>query len=225
MRDLLALSRKNLVLIKKYIIIFLFYTLALPYVYVRIVENKNELVFWLISFIDLLIMLIVIVNTIEIADEKNNRVLHILCAAPYKREEIVLSKYLFDYMIFAVYWLLIGAESLCLRSNFLHINILSVLSIFLVCSLYRGIMIPFQLKFGYSKTKNIFTFISFGLIFGIPIITNLIEMKRIFDLFENIALFKMDYYVQCIIVALFAVIVNIISYVVSIRIFRNKDLV
>lgn len=224
MKGILLLTRKNIILMKKYIIPLMIYALVLPYVFISIVESKATLIYWLASFIDFLVMLIVITNTIEMAEDKNNKVLYLLCASPYTRGEIVLSKYVFDYIIFIIYWMLIGIESLILRSNFLHIGYVGVCAIFIIVSLYRGVMIPFEIKWGYSKTKNIFTFVTFGFIFGIPLLTKVLDTDIALKFLEKCIFFKMNYLIQCIVMTIFAVLCNVISYAISINIFKNKDL-
>lgn len=223
MENILTLLRRNVVLIKRYIIIFLLYSLVLPVMYIQVLKPEQEIVFWMAGFIQLFIMSIVINNTIEIAEENNKRVVELLCSAPYSRKQLVLTSYIFDLCIFSMFWLLIIVESIIMRNNFLHLNILGIGVVLMICNLYRGVMLPFQFKYGYSKTKNIFALLSFLLIFGIPVLTKIVDMNRIFIKCMQWKIFKIAYWQQCSIIYVIAIGATLLSYYFSIKVYEKKD--
>ena len=224
MKNILILTKKNIILAKKYLVIMILVPCVLPYMYVNIIENKVDFVYWLISFINLFIVMIVMTNIVEVADENNKRAMHLLCVAPYNRSELVLSKYMFNWMIFLVFWSLVILESVVLQNNFLHLTVLGIGFTFLLYSTYRGVMIPLQIKLGYSQIKNIFTIISLFFIIGIPMMSKLIDIESVAKLLKYTHIFQMEYWIQCALVWGIAVGINIVSCVISARIFRVKDL-
>lgn len=223
MVKIIALLKRNVLLIKKYVPIFFGYSLLLPYIYIGVLKPDNEFIYWMAGFMMLFIMSIVINNTIELADENNKRVVQLLCSAPYSRQQLVLSSYLFDYIVFGLFWILLIVESVVLSNNFLHINVLGVGLVLFICNIYRGILLPFKFKFGYSKTKNIFALVSFIFIFGFPVITNFCDINKLSMMFIQLPFFKIPYYVQCITVYVIAITISIVSYFISVQVYNKRE--
>ncbi|MFQ7279700.1 MAG: ABC-2 transporter permease [Bacteroides caccae] len=79
----------------------------------------------------------------------------LLCALPFSRKNIVLSKYIFCILIYLACCLIFGIETLIfpqLRSIGYKVPIL----LFMVVSLFLGVYLPAQYKLGYEKTKLFF---------------------------------------------------------------------
>lgn len=79
----------------------------------------------------------------------------LLCATPFTRKEMVLSKYIFCMAIYAICCIAFGIETLVIPGlGTADITMFALM--FLVTSIFIGIYLPVQYKLGYEKTKFVF---------------------------------------------------------------------
>ena len=141
----------------------------------------------------------------------------LLCALPFSRKNIVLSKYIFCMLIYLACCLIFGIETLIfpqLSSMGYKIPIL----LFLVISLFLGIYLPAQYKLGYEKTKLFFVV----LIMASPFVfaqSLKIENSFIIKIVQNIN--PVFLLAGSLIIS---VLILIVSSTISVRIYRNTDL-
>ncbi|MRB24889.1 ABC-2 transporter permease, partial [Bacillus thuringiensis] len=79
----------------------------------------------------------------------------LLCATPYTRSAFVKAKYLFLLVVFLCASIIRMIISIIIPSGIENLSINALGITFLVVSILFGILLPFQFKFGFDKTKMI----------------------------------------------------------------------
>jgi ABC-2 type transport system permease protein len=160
---LLSLVKKDFILIKKYVPLYVLMAFAIPlYVTAQVKGNGGFLAFILtVLFLEYLAF-----NTVSVIEEKN-RGAALLCTTPYTRKALVQAKYLFVLTIFICSYLIYSF--LALVDPLLEsLDILSLGLSLLALSLFFAVMIPVQYQFGYIKTRYLFFFLIFITPFVFP---------------------------------------------------------
>ena len=80
----------------------------------------------------------------------------LLCALPFSRKHIMLSRYIFCIVIYFACCLIFGIEAL-LFPTLQNVSYRIPIVLFLLVSLCLSIYLPIQYKVGYEKTKLFFT--------------------------------------------------------------------
>lgn len=216
------LIRKDLLLIRKYVLFMIVFSAIAPSlllwnmdVETRLFDFYGIMVFFLVLFVIVLFLS----NSVSLIEETYKKGCAYLCTTPYGRNQMVLSKYIFSYLIFAGYCLIYGLTHLVLPKYTISLSFEKIAISFLVISVFRCILIPLEYKFGYEKAKYIITL----LIIGMPFITSM--------LFGSIDITKSDFSQimdmnivwrgGLIVVVL---IMNVVSMSLSCCIFKKKDL-
>ena len=173
----------------------------------------------MVFFLVLFVIVLFLSNSVSLIEETYKKGCAYLCTTPYGRSQMVLSKYIFSYLIFAGYCLIYGLTHLVLPKYTISLSFEKIAISFLVISVFRCILIPLEYKFGYEKAKYIITL----LIIGMPFITSM--------LFGSIDITKSDFSQimdmnivwrgGLIVVVL---IMNVVSMSLSCCIFKKKDL-
>ncbi len=160
---LLQLVKKDFLIVKKYVLLMLAVCVLFPlFLILRLPEYAGILGFILITVVSILMLL----QYVSLKETQYPKALTFLCALPFSRKNIVLSKYIFCIFIYFACCLIFGIEALLfpvLRSVGYKIPII----LFLVLSLCLGIYLPIQYKFGYEKTKMFFTVLIMASPFGL----------------------------------------------------------
>lgn len=141
----------------------------------------------------------------------------LLCATPYPRKLLVLSKYVFGLLIYGACCLIFWAETLLfpVLGGF-HIELSAV--IFLVVALFLGIYLPVQYKLGYETTKFAFFIIIMASPFIVP---QLLKMQGGANWYPLIALSPS---ILSAGVILMGVIVLAVSAGISVKVYCKADL-
>ncbi|MGL5652251.1 MAG: ABC-2 transporter permease [Paraclostridium sp.] len=174
-----------------------------------------------ISFIITILFLeFILYGSVSRLEEKNKGCI-LLTTMPYSRSDIVKSKYLFIGSIFIITYILYILAALItpIEMNFLSIN--SILISFLVISIFFGVYIPIQYKYGTEKTKYISSCFVLISPLSLPAIVKWIQSKNIHLNIIN----RVPNLVKYIIIILMSLAILIISIKVSINIYAKKDLV
>lgn len=141
----------------------------------------------------------------------------LLCATPYPRRLIVISKYCFCLIIYAVCCLIFGIDTLIfpeLGAFNMQIAVITFFAIVILLSLY----FPALYKLGYEKTKFIF----FIIIMVSPVLSAFLfksENGIQLDFLDTVSTTAIIIF--CIIVSL---VVFAISAILSIKFFEKRDL-
>ena len=141
----------------------------------------------------------------------------LLCATPYPRKLLVLSKYVFGLLIYGACCLIFWTETLLfpVLGGF-RIELSAVM--FLVVALFLGIYLPVQYKLGYETTKFAFFIIIMASPFIVP---QLLKMQGGANWYPLIALSPSILSAGAI---LTGVIVLAVSAGISVKVYCKADL-
>ncbi|TQR43291.1 ABC-2 transporter permease [Paenibacillus popilliae] len=214
---LINLVKKDLILTKKYLLVMLLFAIGGPlFISYRMPLSGNGNISFLIT---VLFMEFILFNTVSVSEEKYKGA-SLLCATPYTRNALVKAKYLLVLTIFIVSLGLYTITSLVVPQLLSRLSVLGVGTALLLVSLYLGMLIPLQYKYGYEKTK----FISMMIIFVTPFITPVIMkwyQSRPVSISISLPLpHEIQQWIPCII----ALAIGIVSMMISIRIYASKNL-
>lgn len=216
----MSLIIKEIFLVKKIIplalLMLVFFPIFLTY---QMGSDGAMLIFYLI----VIIFTIMLPATISTNEAKYEKAYAYLSTTPYSRGQLVLCKYVFDFIAFAIITLVYSIEAFIVPQYVHSVDIIIIAAAFLTMCLLRGFMIPVELKFGYEKTKYISVIVIMLISFGIPLFiknmgTDLIN-NSFFDFF-----FSQPQYVLNILLFMVGIVISIISYIISFSIFQNKEL-
>lgn len=169
---LLHLIKKDFLIVKKYVLLMLVAAVAIPPVMLWRAPEYGGVMGFILSVVFAVFMLLQYVSLKEYQCPKASA---LLCAAPFPRRLLVLSKYIFCILIYAVCCLIFGVETMVApQLGALRLDALALM--FLVTAVVVGLYLPVQYKLGYEKTKFVFVVI----IIASPVITAaLLKMDEI----------------------------------------------
>lgn len=210
---LFHLVKKDFLIVKQYVLIMVVVAILIPlFMLWRVPENAGAIGF-ILSVIFSIFMLLQYVSQKEYRFPKASA---LLCATPYPRKLLVLSKYIFCLIVYAFCCISFWVETMIFPAlGGFHIEL--VVITFFMLTIFLGIYLPTQYKLGYEKTKFAF----FIIIMASPFILSLLlKMENGIRLdYINTSsplLYGMILLVSCVVL--------IISACISIRIYRNADL-
>ncbi len=152
---LLHLVKKDFLIVKRYVLIMLATAIAIPPVMLWRAPEYGGMMGFILCVIFAVFMLL---QYVSLKEYQCPRASALLCAAPFPRSLLVLSKYVFCMLIYAVCCLIFGLETiLAPQLGPLRPDALALM--FLVTALVVGIYLPVQYKLGYEKTKFVFVVI------------------------------------------------------------------
>lgn len=216
------LIRKDFLLVRKYVCLMMVFSAIAPPLLLWNMHAENAFVDFygmMIFFLVLFVIVLFLSNSVSLIDETYKKGCAYLCTTPYGRNQIVLSKYAFSYMIFAFYCIIYGLTSLVVPKYTISLTFENIAISFFIVSIFRCVLIPLEFKFGYEKAKYIITMLIIGMPFITSIFFDSIDITKI-D-FSKIA--NMDSIWRVALVAIL-VIVNVISMALSCYVFKKKDL-
>ena len=150
---LLQLVKKDFLIVKKYVLLMAAVCILFPvFLLWRIPEFAGLLGFVLVTVFSILILL----QYVSLKETQYPKASTLLCALPFSRKNIVLSRYIFCIVIYFACCLIFGIESL-LFPTLQSIGCRVPIVLFLLVSLCLSIYLPIQYKVGYEKTKLFFT--------------------------------------------------------------------
>ena len=200
---LFQLVKKDFLIVKKYVLIMFAVCILFPvFLLWRSPEYAGILGFVLITIFSFFMLL----QYVSLKETQYPKASTLLCALPFSRKNIVLSKYIFCILIYLACCLIFGIEY--------KVPIL----LFMVVSLFLGVYLPAQYKLGYEKTKLFFVV----LIMASPFIfaqSLKIENSFITNILDNI---NPVFLVTCSMIASFLIL--IVSSAISVRIYKKADL-
>lgn len=140
----------------------------------------------------------------------------LLCATPFSRNMIVLSKYIFCIAVFIACCIIYAIETLVIP-GLGTVDMTLFLLMFLVTSVFIGVYLPVQYKLGYEKTKFAFLVVIMASPFILP---QLMKMENVnlnfLSMFSPILI--------CGSVLLFSCVVLIVSVILSMKFYSATDL-
>lgn len=161
---LFHLLKKDFLIVKKYVLIMMAAAIVIPvFMLWRAPEYKGTLGF-AISVIFAVFMLL---QYVSLKEYQFPGAAALLCAAPFSRKMMVLSKYVFCITIYALCCVIYGIETVVVPGlGTLDIRLFIIL--FFVTSVFIGVYLPLQYKLGYDRTKFVFTVVIMASPFILP---------------------------------------------------------
>lgn len=215
---LFHLVKKDLILAKKYLLVMLIFAVVAPiFFYSKLRFSNGSFASFLIT---VLFMEYILFNMVSMQEDKYGGAA-LLCTTPYTRNGVIKAKYLYVLVIFIGCFLLYNlATAIGSSIGLARLNTYSVGIALLIISVFFGILIPIQTKFGYEKTKYIF----FILIFLTPfILPAIIEWYQSTNFNINFSL-SLPQTVKVWMPFVISILIGLISMFISIRIFSKKNL-
>ena len=147
------LLKKDILIIKKYVLIMLAAAVLIPpFMLWRVPEYAGILGFMLSVIFCVLILL----QYISLKEYQFPKAASLLCAATFSRKMMVLSLYIFCIAVYVVCCTIYTIEALIIP-GLDTMNAAMFFLMFLVTSVLISIYLPIQYKLGYEKTKFAFT--------------------------------------------------------------------
>lgn len=163
------------------------------------------------------------------ADETNKADI-LLNSLPLRRHEIVLAKYLSIFVYSAigmVIYLLVAAATKVLGFpiHVYPINFKAVIYGILAVSFLNGIYLPLMFKFGHGFSGIMYIILIFGFSYGISYVIRLFKELTNYDWFQNIISFIMSQSdtVKMLLITAIALIILTISYLLSVKFYKNRE--
>lgn len=214
---LINLVRKDLIIAKKYLLIMLVFAVVGP------IFISSKLNFPNAGFISFLLTVLfveyIMFNSVSLVEDKYKGSA-LLCATPYTRTTLVQSKYLFVFVLFIISLMIYTITSLIEPLGLEKLNVYAVGISLLTLSIFFGILIPLQFKFGYEKTKYIFFGVVFLTPFILPYVAQFFQSHNINLIFTrsipSIIKEWLPYFIS--------LMMGIISMMISSRIYAKKNL-
>lgn len=215
---LFHLVKKDLLLAKKYILLMLVFAVVGPiFIYTKLGFSNGSFVSFLIT---LLFIEYILFNTISLHEDKYKG-LALLCTTPHTRNGVIKAKYLLILVIFIVSFLLYNlATAIGASTGLTRLDIHSSGTALFIISIFFGILIPVQTKFGYERTKYIFFIIIFLTPFTMPALIDWFQSSN-FSFNFNLPLPQA---VKVWVPLVMSILIGFISMILSIRIFSKKNL-
>ena len=152
---LLHLVKKDFLIVKKYVLIMLAAAIAIPPVMLWRAPEYGGVMGFILSAIFAVFMLL---QYVSLKEYQCPKAAALLCAAPFPRRFLVLSKYIFCMLIYVLCCLIFGIETMVVpQLGTLRLDALALM--FLVTAVVVGLYLPVQYKLGYEKTKFAFVVI------------------------------------------------------------------
>lgn len=212
---LLQLVKKDFVIAKKYVwLMFIVVLLIPPFILWRMPEVTGSISF-VISAVFAVFMLLMYVSMKEFQYPKASAM---LCATPYPRSLVVMSKYGFCVTILAVCSMIYWIETL-IFPKIGSFNFEMVMAAFVGISLLISIYLPIQFKVGYEKTKFFFVVIIMASPFLLP------QLSKINGNSYLAIVNSIPAALLCVMIALISLILLAASIFISVKIYSQKDLI
>lgn len=210
---LFNLIKKDILIVKKYVLIMLVAAVLIPpFMLWRAPEYTGVLGFML-SVIFCVFMLL---QYVSLKEYQFPKAATLLCAAPFSRKMMVLSKYVFCMAVYVACCIIYAIETLAIPGLGTADATLFLL-MFLMTSVFIGVYLPVQYKLGYEKTRFAFVVVIMASPFILP---QLMKM-------ENVGLGFLSRISPLLVygsILLFSCVVLIISVILSMKFYCETDL-
>ena len=207
------LIKKDILIVKKYVLImFAAAVLIPPFMLWRAPEYTGILGFML-SVIFCVLMLL---QYVSLKEYQFPKAATLLCATPFSRKMMVLSKYIFCIAVYIACCVIYAIETLLIPALG-TVNVTMFFLMLFVTSLFIGVYLPLQYKIGYEKTKFAFVVVIMASPFILP---QLMKM-------ENVNLNFLSTFpplLVCGSALVFSWIILIVSVVLSMKFYGETDL-
>lgn len=210
---LFALLKKDFLIVKKNVLIMLAVIALIPPVMRWRTPEFMGIFGFILSVIFGVFMLL---QYVSLKEYQFPKAATLLCATPFPRKMMVLSKYIFCMSIYLICCIVFGIETLVIPE--LGTSDITLFAfMFLVIAVFVGIYLPIQYKLGYEKTKFAFAVIIVASPFILPLIMRAENLNMNF-------LSMLSPYLICGSTFLIGFVVLAISAALSVKIYEKADL-
>ena len=180
MKQLACLMKKDLFLMGNYLYFIQDFKLELPFLYSWMIpENATQ------QGIGLIVLIVFSVYSellayeqIFLKDAEYPRALSLLCAAPYRRRDIIVSRYLLFCLVFAATAFVYTIPALFLPPSF-RLSFMEYAAAFFLNVLLFSLLTPLQHLFGFENSKFVPVLVIMPSCFLLPLLlkTDLLELR------------------------------------------------
>lgn len=211
---LFQLVKKDFLLVRKYVLIMLIFCIFVPqFLILRLPEYAGIMGFVLITIYSVFMLL----QYVSLKETQFPKASAFLCALPYPRKAVVLSRYIFSLIIYLVCCLFFWIETLVFP-QLGTLGFTMPVILFLVISLILSIYLPVHYKLGSESTK---------IFFIIVIMTSSFVFPQLVKIAGGINLRFLDMLNPVIFlggVILFSISILVVSATISMQIYKKADL-
>lgn len=210
---LFSLLKKDFLIVKKYVLIMLIVAIVVPpFMRWRTPEFTGVLGFVLAAIFAVFMLL----QYVSLKEYQFPKAATLLCATPFSRKMMVLSKYIFCVAIYVICCIIYGIETFVIPGlGSLDIQLFAIM--FFVTSVFIGVYLPVQYKLGYEKTKFAFAAVIMASPFILPLLLRMDSLNL--DSFSIL-----PQYLICVGIVLIGFAILAISASLSMRIYDKEDL-
>lgn len=218
---LFHIIKKDFLLIKKYILFMFIVSVGIPiFVYMRIGERLGALSSVIAFLMQLIFTQFLMNNSLSLVETKYEKAQALLCVTPYTRGLLVKGKYAFNLILFAYCLVVFIIVTLFFPEIIKDVSIVTISFIFLFMTILIGLKIPLEFKFGYEKIKYIFLGAMIVTPYILPTVFKFISKNN--NAINNIR--STPPIIQAVIISIFALILFLISFIISQKIYDKKEL-
>ena len=208
---LLQLVKKEFLIVKKYVLLMAAVCILFPiFLLWCMPEFAGIFGFGLVTVFSILMLL----QYVSLKETQYPKASTLLCALPFSRKNIVLSRYIFCIVIYFACCLIFGIEAL-LFPTLQSVGCRIPIVLFLLVSLCLSIYLPIQYKVGYEKTKLFFTVLITATPVGFAQLKKGINLKFLSNIHPALLLLGSS---------IISALLLIISSILSIKIYRKTEL-
>ena len=215
MKKYLSLILKDLVIMKNNLPFTALIIVGVPLLFSTVNPVGTGLAAFSMTYI---LALYMTVQSLAYYESKYRKAENVLNAAPYSRQAIAISRYIFSSLIYIVSLLFYVILSLAIP--YLEtITITEALIAFFIGSLMMGVLQPLTYKFGIEKTRYINMVVMVGVGVGFPYFVKAVVGGNInLDFLTSLS----PVIISCLTILL-SLIILVISAIISISVYKKKE--
>lgn len=215
MKMIVSLIKKDLYLINWYLLFSIVVMIALPFFISSEIPELSDFSAFVMTLVFALYMPLA---SLSMADMKYPRAAASVCATPYSRKLIVLSRYLFLILWFFIALFCYSVLSIIVPEITL-LNLKEILYSLVLVSMTLGVYLVLDYKLGYEKMKYLIVVFVLGTPVLLPRIAMFCAKYHFhFDFISSIP----EPATYCVLVAT-VVLVSLVSLQFSIKIYQTKE--
>ncbi len=169
---LFHLIKKDVLIVKKYVLIMLAAAVLIPPFMLWRAPQYTGILGFMLSVI---FCVFILLQYVSLKEYQFPKAATLLCATPYSRRMIVLSKYIFCMVTYLTCCVIYGIETFIVP-GLGSCDIKLFVLMFFITSVFIGIYLPAQYKLGYEKTKFAFVVVIMASPFILP---QLMKMENV----------------------------------------------
>lgn len=161
---LFHLVKKDFLIVKKYVLMMLIISIVFPLFLLGRIPQYAGILGFILPIIFAVFMLL---QYVSLQEYQYPKAATLICAAPYPRSFLVLSRYVFCLVVYVLCCVVFWAETLVVPAlGGFHYEL--PVWMFFMLAVFLGIYLPLQYKLGYEKTKFVFVVVIVASPFILP---------------------------------------------------------